>query len=70
MVVVNDVFPLVCCFSGSGYDAYSIQAFRPVGGGFYLTVPRSYCPITSLPALLDWRRVFILNTKHINICSQ
>ena len=70
MVVVNDVFPLVCCFSGSGYDAYSIQALRLISGMLYLTVLRSYCPITSLHALLDWRRVFIFNTKHTNIRSQ
>ena len=28
MVVLDCAFPLVCCFSGSGYDAYSLQAFR------------------------------------------
>ena len=69
MVVVNDVFSLVCCFSGSGYDAYSIQAFYGSSRGRYLTVPRSYCLIKRLSALLDWRRVFILSTKQANICS-
>ena len=48
----------------------SFERIRAQGGTFPLTVPRSYCPITSLHALLDWRRVFILNTKYTNRCSQ